>query len=270
MTTTIEHYAGTEGPVERVLAALEREGLGGALTVDDIAPVADFHTAGRAATLALADAAGMREGMRVLDVGAGVGGPALVLAARYGCSVTAVDLTPEFCRLARIFAERAGLGDRVTVLEGDALALPFDDESFDAAWTQHVQMNIADKPSLFRGIRRILRAGGTLAFWDIVAGDGSPLHFPVPWASEPSQSFLVSYDELRGLVCAAGFEEVLAEDGTEEARAFAATIKRQTADGPPPLGLHLIVPDVKARVAGMTQNLDEGKIRVIRGVYRAV
>jgi SAM-dependent methyltransferase len=272
VSTTVEHYTGSEsGPVERVLAALEQEGLGGELTVDDIGPLADFHTAGRAATFALADAARLREGMRVLDVGAGVGGPALVLAAQYGCTVTALDLTPDFCRLARILAERTGLADRVTVVEGDALALPFEDASFDAAWTHHVQMNIADKPALYRGIRRVLRPGGTFAFWEIVSADGSAIHFPVPWASEPSQSFLAGYDEVRELVRAAGFEEVLAEDGTEEAHAFVALIKQEAADGaPPPLGLHLIIPDVAARVAGVTRNFDEGKLRVIRGVYRAV
>jgi SAM-dependent methyltransferase len=256
--------------VESVLAALEQQGLTGPLTLDDIALVAEFHTAGRAATLTLADAAGLKEEMRVLDVGAGPGGPALVLASLYGCRVTAYDLTPEFCELAQILASRTGLAERVTVVQGDALALPFADASFDAAWSQHAQMNIADKPSLYRGIRRVLVGGGTLALWDIVAGDGGPVHVPVPWASEPSQSHLAGFDELRETVRAAGFEERFAEDGTEEALAFMALMRERTKDGMPPVGMQLIVANIEEKMRNFTRNLEEGRVRLIRGVYTAV
>ena len=269
MSTTVGHYAAA-GPVEAVLAALEAQGLTGPLTLDDIEPVAEFHTAGRAATLELADAAGLGEVMRVVDVGAGVGGPALVLARLYGCRVTALDLTPEFCELAEILASRAGLGDRVRVVQGDALALPFPDASFDAVWTQHVQMNIADKAGLYRGARRVLVPGGTLAFWDIVAGDGRPVSFPVPWASDASQSHLAGFDELRETVRAAGFEERFVEDGTEEALAFTATMRERLKDGPPPLGVHLIVANLEEKFENYGRALEEGRIRLIRGVYAAV
>lgn len=270
MKATIEHYTGS-GPVETVLAALEAAGLGsGPLSVDDVGAIAEFHTAGRAATLTLADAAGLAEGMRVLDAGAGAGGPALVLAAQYGCTVTAFDLTPEFCRLAEIFAERTGHADRVHVVNGNALSTPFADASFDAVWTQHAQMNIEDKPRLYRELRRVLVEGGTLALWDVVAGDGSPLEFPVPWASDPATSFLAGYDELREVIGAAGFEERLVEDGTEEARAFVALMEERFAAGPPPLGVHLIVPNAKAKFDAYSRNLAAGRIRLFRGVFTAV
>jgi MPBQ/MSBQ methyltransferase len=271
MSAIAEHYTGA-GVVGAVTEALEREGLGsGPLTLDDVGPIAEFHTGGRGATLALADAAGLRGGMRVLDAGSGVGGPALVLAEQYGCTVTGVDLTPEFCRLAELFAERTGLSDRVTVREGNVLDLPFEDASFDVVWTMHVQMNVEDKPRLYRELRRVLVPGGTLACWDIVGGENrEPLTFPVPWASEPEHSFVAGYDELRDHVRAAGFEERLAEDGTDEALAFVAMMEERFAEGPPPLALHLIVPNAPAKFAGFSENLRAGKLRLLRGVYTAV
>ncbi len=270
MRTTAEHYAAT-GLVAAVEAALEAEGLGaGLLSVDDVGAIAEFHTAGRGATVALAEAAGLREGMRVLDAGAGAGGPALYLAAAHGCTVAAVDMTPEFCRLAELFARRTGLAERVTVVEGDVLALPFADGSFDAVWTQHVQMNIADKPRLYGELRRVLVHGGTLAFWDLVAAGDGDVHVPVPWATEASQSHLAGFDDLRETVRAAGFDELVAEDGTDEARAFVALMDERLRDGPPPLGLHLIVPNAKERFDNYSRNLAEGRIRLIRGVYAAV
>jgi SAM-dependent methyltransferase len=269
MTTLPAHYA-ESGLADSVLAAIERELGDGPLTVDQVGQVAEFHTAGRAATLALADAAGLRKGMRVLDAGAGAGGPALVLAERYGCRVTALDLTPDFCRLAQAFAERTGLADHVEVVQGDALKLPFADGSFDAVWTQHVQMNISDKPRFYRGLRRVLQKGGTLAFWDIVAGDGTPIHLPVPWASEASQSFLAGFDELRKIVVAAGFAECLAEDGTDEARAFLRAVTEAMADGPPPLSVDLLIPNGPPKFESYGRNITEGKVRLLRGVYTAV
>ena len=271
MSALAAHYTGS-GLVSAVTEALEREGLGaGTLAIDDVGAIAEFHTAGRAATLALADAAGLREGMRVLDAGCGAGGPALVLASQYGCSVTGVDLTPEFCRLAELFAERTALSDRVTIVEANVLELPFEDASFDAVWTMHVQMNVEDKPRLYGELRRVLVPGGTLAFWDIVRGDNrEPLTFPVPWASEAGQSFVAGYDELREHVRAAGFEERLAEDGTDEAHAFMAMMEERFADGPPPLAVHLIVPNAPAKLAGFSENLRAGKLRLLRAVYTAV
>jgi MPBQ/MSBQ methyltransferase len=270
VSSTVDHYTGS-GPVAAVVSALEAAGLGsGPLTLEDVAPISEFHTAGRAATLALADAAGLREGMRVLDAGGGVAGPAMVLASLYGCTVTSLDLTPEFCRLGELLVERTGHAERVTVVEGNALSPPFGDASFDAVWTQHAQMNIEDKPRLYRELRRVVVDGGTLAFWDVVAGDGTPIHLPVPWASDSSQSFLAGFDELREIVRAQGFEERLAEDGTEEAFAFVKMMEERFAAGPPPLGMHLLVPNAPAKFESYDKNLREGKIRLLRGVYTAV
>jgi MPBQ/MSBQ methyltransferase len=99
------------------------------LTVEDLAPVDHFHTLGVKATIGLAEAAGLTGGEEVLDVGSGLGGPARLLAAKYGCRVTGIDVTPEYCRVAEELNARVGLQDRIVIQEADAVAMPFDDRS---------------------------------------------------------------------------------------------------------------------------------------------
>src|SRR5262249_706299 len=93
-----------------------------ALTVDPLAPADHFHAGGKGATDRLARLAGIGPGMRVLDVGGGLGGPARTLAT-YGAYVTVVDLTESFVRTAAALTARLGLADRVEHRVGDAQAL---------------------------------------------------------------------------------------------------------------------------------------------------
>ncbi|MEQ9316906.1 MAG: methyltransferase domain-containing protein, partial [Henriciella sp.] len=66
-----------------------------------------------------------------------------------------------------------------------ALATPFDDETFDAAYMMHVGMNIEAKGELFSEMKRVLKPGGRLLVYDIMRGEDetSSLTFPLPWAS---------------------------------------------------------------------------------------
>jgi SAM-dependent methyltransferase len=186
------HYR-TAGLLDRILAGLREAGKDPAApTVDDLAPADEFHSLGRVATKDLAELAAFKPGSRLLDVGSGLGGPARFLAVTYGCDVTGVDLMPEFCAVATELSRRTGLGERTQFQHGNALALPFDDGTFDGVWTIQAQMNIADKRRFYEEIARVLRAGGRFAFQDICRGDGRPLEFPVPWASEAGQSHLIT------------------------------------------------------------------------------
>ncbi len=229
------------------------------LSVEDLTPVDHFHTLGPSATAGLADAAGLREGEVVLDVGSGLGGPARMLAARYGCLVTGLDLTPEFCTAAGELNRRVGLQDRIVIQEGNALALPFPENSFDVVWTMHVSMNIADKAGLFDQFARVLKPGGRLAFFDLIAGAGDPI-FPLPWADEPSINHLVAEDELRTLLSAAGFHVQHWEDLTAEGAAFFAKLTRS------PLGPHLLIKDMAPKMDNLRRNLESGRVRAIRSV----
>jgi ubiquinone/menaquinone biosynthesis C-methylase UbiE len=238
------------------------------LDPDALAPAEEFHTLGRLATVALADAAEVRAADHVLDVGSGLGGPARLLARRYGARVTGIDLSPELCAVAADLTRRVGLDDRVEIRQGDALDLPFDDATFDVVWTQHVSMNIADKDRLFGEMRRVVKPGGRLAFFDILAGPEQPIHFPVPWATDASTSALASPDQTRAILDSVGFSVRVWEDITQEALDF----YRQLADSPPtpsPLGLHLLVDDLPTKGANLVRNAREGRLVVLRGVAGA-
>src|SRR5207253_4224437 len=119
--------------------------------------------------------------------------------------VTGVDLTPEFCAGAEALNAATGIADRVTIIEGSALALPLPDAAFDAAYSQNVIMNIADKPLFYREAFRALRRGGRLALSNLCAGPRGEPHFPVPWATTRDTSFLATPEEMRADLLAAGF-----------------------------------------------------------------
>jgi MPBQ/MSBQ methyltransferase len=259
------------GLSERILAGLGAAGKEtDALRPDDLAPVDQFHIGGRAATLALAARAGLTSGMRILDVGGGIGGPARTLARAIGCTVTVLDLTEEYCRAGAMLTARTGLGDRVTFAQGDALALPFPDAAFDAIWTQHSSMNIADKPALYAEARRVLRPGGTLALHEVMAGPVQPVHFPVPWARDPAASFLLPPAEMRATIRAAGFDEVAWADETAAARDWfrARSPVAPTRADPPPLGIHLLIgADFGARMRNFLRNIEERRVAIVQAVF---
>jgi MPBQ/MSBQ methyltransferase len=232
----------------------------------DLALVDEFHIRGRDATVELADRAKPQAGERVLDVGCGLGGSARFLAAERSCVATVLDLTSEYVDAATELARVVGL-DAVRFCRGSALDLPFADGEFDLVWTEHAQMNIADKQRLYSEMARVLRPGGRLAFHDVFAGAGQP-YYPVPWAEEAAISFLVAPDESRTLLEQAGFRIVHWEDTTKRSLEwFAAAAKRSVGSGPPPLGLHLVMgANARAKVSNLVRNLGEGRLVVVQAV----
>lgn len=246
-----------------ILAALQKSGKDlDRLTPEDLAPIDEFHIRGRAATLELARAARLDSTRRVLDVGSGIGGTSRCLAREFGCRVTGIDLTEEYCRTAAMLSARIGLAHLVDYRQGDATNLPFADASFDVVWTEHAAMNIPDKLRLYREMHRVLEPGGTLAIHDVLAGPSGEVLFPVPWARTPESSFLVTPDELRKLLDEAGFTVTDWSDTTEQARDwFVAVAERIRKEGLPPLGFHLLLgPDFQVMAQNQRRNLEEGRI----------
>ncbi|OBF80539.1 SAM-dependent methyltransferase [Mycobacterium sp. 852002-51163_SCH5372311] len=233
----------------------------------DLALLEDFHTMGRYATSQLVDLAQITTDSRVLDAGSGVGGTARYVAHRYGCPVTAVDLTDEYCQTNRWLNGLVGLDDLILVRQADVTELPFADGTFDVVVSQHVQMNVADKSRLYSEARRVLTAGGRLAMWDITIGDARELGYPLPWADHPTASHLVTSEGLRVAVESAGFSVDGWNDLTDQAAALMQTMLAQPVN---PLGLHAFVPGFACKAENLTEALADGRLRVIQGVVRAV
>jgi sarcosine/dimethylglycine N-methyltransferase len=262
-----DHYRAT-GLTERLKTALMAFGPEDQrLTPQQLSALDQFHTRGLAATAELAKLAGITADTVVLDVGSGVGGPARFLAATYGCRVIGVDLSELFVDAARYLTTRTGQSGQVSFEVASALQLPFDDGRFDVVLLQHVAMNIADRARLYREIRRVLKAGGRFATFDVVLNSGEP-HYPVPWARTPATSFLWAAAATREAIEPAGFRTLAWQDDTETAKAWIAQLR---ASGPPPspnLGV-VMGPDFAQVSANLGRNLIEGRIGILTAVFEA-
>ena len=258
------HY-GADGLVDRLKGALGPDAQ--LLAPEQLAGLDQFHTRGLAATAELAKLVGITENDSVLDVGAGVGGPARVLAATYGCRVAGVDLSEPFVEAARYLTARTGQRERVSFAVASALALPFDAGAFDVVLLQHVAMNIADRPALYRELRRVLRTGGRFATFDIVTAAGEP-QYPVPWARTAATSFLLSATATRAAIERAGFRTLVEQDDTAAAKAWFAQLS--AADAPTGPGLGVVMgPDFRQLAANLGRSIGEGRVGVFTAVFEA-
>ena len=239
-------------------------------TLDDLAPVDEFHARGREATLELAGLLPAEIAGEVLDVGSGLGGPARLLAATRGLRILGIDLTPDYVAVASELSRRCGLADRVRFEVADALALPFPPASFAAAYTQHVAMNIEDKAALYAGIARVLRPGATFVVYDMLRGPAGEVRYPTPWSQDGSTSFLVKLATLRAQLEAAGF--LVAEEHPRGAESLAWFETRlDKAASPPPTGVHLLLGDsFRAAFQNMIAGLRAGALvpTFVRAVRR--
>ena len=259
---SLDHQYATGHSRRRVEAALVAAGLDlDALRPEDLAPLEDFHTMGRIATSRLAALAEIGRSDEVLDAGSGVGGTARYLADRFGCRVTAVDLTEEFCDTSRWLNQLVGLDGRISVQCADVTDLPFPSASFSVVMSQHVQMNVADKARLYAEARRVLGPRGRMAIWDIVAGEPGALDFPLPWADQPARSHLVPGDQLRSTIESAGLAVRRWADVTDEAVRIMEVF---LAAPPEALGLQSFVDDFDEKATNLVRGLSSGRLAAVQ------
>ena len=262
------HY-GRGAVLDSILRALTEAGKDlQRLVPADLAPVDEFHVRGRQATVELAERAALRSGERVLDVGCGLGGSARYLATEHGARVVGVDLTRESVDAAEVLARLTGLAGQVEFREADARALPFADASFDVVWTEHVQMNIADKRVFYSGLARVLAPGGRLVFHDIFQGEGGAPLFPVPWAEDSRMSFLAPQSQVHAILDELGFAIAIWQDLSPPVQAwFESVEKKLESEGPPPLGIHLLMGETaSAKVRNLARNFREGRVCAVQAV----
>jgi sarcosine/dimethylglycine N-methyltransferase len=258
VATVAEHYERSEA-LAKVGAALDRMAPDGrVIGLEELAGFDHFHTAGILATERMATLLAPTPADVVLDAGSGVGGPTRYLAARFGCRVVGVDLTPLFVDVGQLLSVRTEFDRLVDLKVGDVTEMELETESIDHVWTQHVAMNIADRPKLYAEIRRVMKPGGRFVLFDVIDGGGGDLLLPVPWATEPHHSFLVTRGALRALVEAAGFRVDVDDDPGPE---LLPAMQRMLQASPPAVGLTtaMLIDDVETKGPRYLQNLAEGR-----------
>ena len=265
----VNKYYGLSGIMEKIEAGFNLAGMDtGSLTVDDLASVDEFHTRGRESTKEVAGLANITASDFVLDVGCGLGGTARYLAAHYGCKVAGIDLTEEYIAIGKKLTQMVELSDLVELRHGSALEIPYEDEWFDIVWTEHVQMNIADKNRFYAEIARVLKPGGRLLFHDIFRGPGDPPLYPTPWAEDASMSTLVTETQARSIMEQTGLEiDHWLAKVQESIEYFKNKGEQIKADGPPPISTHILMGEnSNNKVQNYIRNLSEGRVSVALGM----
>jgi phosphoethanolamine N-methyltransferase len=154
----------------------------------------------------------LRPGVRVLDVGSGIGGAAFHLAQTYGARVTGIDLAEEMVAIALERAAQLGMSESVAFLLGDVLETPFA-EPFDIIWSRDAFMHIPDKPRLFGRLHQLLEGSGRLVITDYARGK-KPASPEFEQYIETTGYHVVEPSEYGLILQDAGFRDVVAGDAT--------------------------------------------------------
>jgi ubiquinone/menaquinone biosynthesis C-methylase UbiE len=264
----------THGSLERaILAALEAAGkdpdhIGHA----DLAAVDEFHIGGRQATIDFAEQFAPRRGMRLLDIGCGIGGASRHFAQEHGCQVDGIDLTAEYVRVAELLSQRMGLAGRVSYQPASAFSLPFADGVFDGAYMLHVGMNIRDKAKVFAEVRRVLKPGGRFGIYDIMRESDGEFSYPLPWAASAETNFVEPATTYKRLLTQSRFEVFKERSRRQFAIEFLRQLRARVAQtGPSPLGLQILMgATAPQKIANMISLLDNGVIAPIEIIARAI
>jgi ubiquinone/menaquinone biosynthesis C-methylase UbiE len=241
------------------------------ITLNDLAPLDEFHIGGRQASRHFLDQLGLASDKHVLDVGCGLGGAARFAASHYRCRVDGIDLTPEYVETGRAICQWVGLDDRISLHQGSALSLPFAGSAFDCAYMLHVGMNIDNKVKLCSEIARVLRPGAVFGIYDVMKTGEGELTFPVPWATTAQSSAVAEPAQYRSALEASGFELTAELNRRDFALAFFDELQAKTmaAGGPPPLGLHILMGRNAAdKIRNMIANISTGLIAPVEMIAR--
>ncbi|MFL2934696.1 MAG: class I SAM-dependent methyltransferase [Thalassobaculaceae bacterium] len=261
--TVSEHYS-NKGLLNKIYKGLEKLGIDkNQLTQSDLSSFDEFHIGGSESTLMLAEKLVMNASSSVLDIGCGIGGPARFLSSEFGCKVSGIDLTADFVNTGNSLTDQVGLSDKVKLIEASALSIPFADNSFDVSYMIHVGMNIADKDVLFSEAFRVTKPGGVFGIYDVMLLGNCELQYPLPWAVEEDGNAIASATDYISALIKAGFSLKHEDDKTDFANSFFEKMSARTdsSDGPPPVGLHLLMGDLTTqKIRNMAKLIKSGII----------
>jgi len=271
MTKVIADHWGSGDVYGLIMSALDKmskplEGL----TIEDLAPVDHFHARGLPATIELADRLPIKAGQHILDIGCGLGGPARYIAKRFQCKVSGLDITEPFVEAANKLTALLRMEPTVKIELGDGQLLPYPDSHFDGAYTQHVTMNVADRPRFFAEAYRVLKPGAFFALTEHGLGPKGDPHHPVPWSADGSGAYLLAPSETRALLEKTGFEGILVEDtGVKYAAGYRIAIEKAEKGALPPLGIHILMGETALQKTRNTlRNIEEGRTHPFQLICR--
>ena len=257
-----EHY--THGDLlQSIQAALAKVGKTvDSVTIEDLAPVDEFHIGGRQATEHFLSQLTFSEQDHILDVGCGLGGASRFAANKYNTYVSGIDLTKEYIETGKALCTWVGLDKQVTLHQGSALAMPFHDEMFNGGFMIHTGMNIENKTQLFTEVYRVLHRGTSFGVYDIMRIGNGELTYPLPWATVPSLSNLATLDQYKQALSDAGFEVSRENNRREFALGIYKQYAQTTANGAPPLlGTQMLMGESSSvKSKNLLENITAGHI----------
>lgn len=264
-----QHYSNPD-LLTRILDGLKASDIDlDKLRPEDLAPVDEFHIGGRKATAHAVTQMALNAGDHVLDMGCGIGGATRYIASSVGCHVTGIDLTSDYISIAKSLSQMTDLTDKTDFHVGSALDMPFESGNFDAAITFHVAMNIPDRAALYAEAARVMKPGATFCIYDVMKKNDEDLTFPVPWADTPETSHLVTPEDMYTLLDDVGFAVEMVVDRTEFALGFFRERLDVGPDGPPPLGVHLVIgPSARVKFENTLANTETGRVAPVLMIAR--
>lgn len=267
MNDSIADHWGKGDVYGRVIEAMKAASISPeTLTVKQMAPVDHLHARGFPATIELADALPVKEGDHLVDIGCGLGGPARYLAERFNCRVSGIDITEPFVDAANKITALLHMEKFIDVQLGDGQELPYQNQSFDGGYTQHVTMNIADRDRFFAEAFRVLKSGGFFALTEHGLGPNGNPHYPCPWSEDGEGAFLVTPQETVTRLENAGFCDIQVTDtGQKYLAGYKRAMELATHGKLPPFGIHILLGENgPAKTKNAARNIEEGRTHPIQ------